>query len=98
MDFMTLWGIIGIIAYFCLSVKDFRKSDWGIKKEFLTAKNREKWQKNNAIYELGIASFGTLAMLSDIVLENTVAFLIFGVVTLALFFLSIFNEKLMKKQ
>lgn len=98
MDFITFWGIIGIIAYFCLSVKDFRKSDWGIKKEFLNAKNRVKWQKKNAILELGIAFFGMLSMLSYSMLGNKLIFLLFAVITLLFFFLSISNEKNIRKQ
>ena len=96
MELMTAWGILGIIAYFAMSIKDFLSSDWGIKKEYLSAKNREKWQKNKAILELAIACFGTITMLSQSVFQNNLIFLISGFVVLLLFFLTIFNEDLLK--
>ena len=30
MELTNLFSILGVIIYFCLAVKDFRKSDWGI--------------------------------------------------------------------
>lgn len=91
MDFINIWGIIGIVAYLCFAIKDFRKSDWGIRKEFFTNKNRERWQKKNAVIELGIAVFGALSMCSYSVLQNKSIFFIFAIATLILFFLSLAN-------
>lgn len=97
MDFMTIWSIIGIIGYLFLAIKDFIKSDWGIKEEFLNAKNRSKWQKLNAIYEIGIAFFGTLSMIAYNFLENKILFLMLGAATLIIFFFSLSTNKLLKK-
>lgn len=91
MDFIMVWGIIGIVAYLCFAIKDFWKCDWGIRKEFLTNKNRERWQKKNAVIELGIAIFGALSICSYSVLQNKPSFFIFAIVTLILFFLSLAN-------
>lgn len=98
MDIITVWGIIGLISYFCLAIKDFKKSDWGIKKEFLHSENRIKWQKRNAVLELGISLFGLLSMWAYYIIKMSAAFLVFGAITLLIFFLSLLNEKTMKRQ
>ncbi len=97
MEFMEVWAILSIVAYFAMSIKNFLRSDWGIKKEYLYVKNRAKWQKNNAILELSIACFGTITLLSGSFFKNDVVFLISGFVVMLLFFLSLFNHNLMKK-
>lgn len=56
-----------------------------------------KWQKKNAVLELGIAFFGMLSMLSYSMLGNKLIFLLFAVITLLFFFLSISNEKNIRK-
>jgi hypothetical protein len=92
-----LW-IIGVVIYFCLAVKDFRQSDWGIRKEFLHSKNRSKWQKRNAVLELGVAIFGALSIWSYTVLKVYEIFLVFGIITIGVFFLSVLNVKTIKEK
>ena len=87
-----LW-IIGVVIYFCLAVKDFRQSDWGIRKEFLHSKNRR-----NAVLELGVAIFGALSIWSYTVLKVYEIFLVFGIITIGVFFLSVLNVKTIKEK
>ena len=91
MELTNLFSILGVIIYFCLAVKDFRKSDWGIRKEILYSENRIKWQRKNAILELGVAIFGTLSLWTYNILKMYRIFLIFGIVTLGIFFLSLLH-------
>ncbi|HZJ83968.1 MAG TPA: hypothetical protein VFD02_00310 [Syntrophomonadaceae bacterium] len=97
MEYIEIWAILGVVTYFGMSIKDFLRSDWGIKKEYLSAPNRQKWQRNNAVLELGIACFGTVLILSRLVMDNIVLFWITGIAVVVMFFLTIFNERLMKK-
>lgn len=98
MELTNLFSILGVIIYFCLAVKDFRKSDWGIRKEILYSENRIKWQRKNAILELGVAIFGTLSLWTYNILKMYRIFLIFGIVTLGIFFLSLLHITAIKKQ
>ena len=91
-------GIVGVVIYFFLAVKDFRKSDWGVRKEHLYSQNRSKWQRRNAVLELGVAIFGALSMWTYNVLKKQEIFLVFGVFTLHIFFLSILNVKTIKRE
>ena len=104
MELTNLFSILGVIIYFCLAVKDFRKSDWGIRKEILYSENRIKWQRKNAILELGATLtgkdtiFGTLSLWTYNILKMYRIFLIFGIVTLGIFFLSLLHITAIKKQ
>ena len=98
MELTNLFSILGVIIYFCLAVKDFRKSEWGIRKEILYSENRIKWQRKNAILELGVAIFGTLSLWTYNILKMYRIFLIFGIVTLGIFFLSLLHITAIKKQ
>lgn len=98
MKFLIIWAIIGDFTYFWMAIKDFKKSDRGIKKVVLSNKNREKWQRNNAILELGIALFGLGIIYSLTIKENKAIFIICASVCLCLFALTIVNDHLIKKQ
>lgn len=97
MKFLIIWAILGDIIYFWMAIRDFKRSDKGIKKEFLAKKNRDKWQKNKAFLELGIGIFGMGLILSVISIKNKAMFVICACAALLLLGLTIVNDNLIKK-
>lgn len=97
MDYADLWAIISIAWFFTVSVMNFRKCDWNLKKEYLSAKNRAEWQKRRAFLQLGIACLGTMTMLSDYLFHNSIMIVVFSGGTLFLFILFLINEGRIKK-
>lgn len=98
MKLLIIWAIIGDITYFWMAIRDFKKSNKGIKKKFLEKKDKDKWQRNNAFLELGIALFGIGAIFSLTIRINKVIFIICACMILFLFGLTIVNDNLIKKQ
>ncbi len=89
--------VIGIIYFFLMSALNFKKCDWGIRREYLDAENRERWQRNKAFLQLGIACAAAIATLSDCTFHNQAVTLICSSITIAFFFLLIANERLINK-
>lgn len=87
-----IFGVFGVVGFLGLAVKDFCKSDWGIKKEWLKSENRGKLQIKSAFYELGIALFGALSVCSLYGLLNQALGIVSAIATLVIFVLWMLNS------
>lgn len=93
LDTGLIFGLVGAAGFLGLAVKDFLKSDWGIRKEWLNSENRSKLQKRKAFLELGFALFGAISMLSFRLAGGQTLSAVSGIATLVVFVLYVLNGK-----